>query len=830
MTVAWAEAAARAWETATESPARLWRRIRRPNQVPPPWEDPWLVWLMLAGRGFGKSRTGAETVSELMRDLPGCRVALVAATFADARDTMVEGEALALDTILPTPTGYTTMGDLKPGDVILGGDGNPCTVTHAFPVLTGRPCYSIQVKGGVEIIADAQHRWLTEDYLTRAYTARHGLTRRMPRVVTTEEIRTTLRHFSGPASQANHGIRVTRAHLGRAGLPIDPYVLGAWLGDGTTKSAAITTADPEILDGCVRAGYPTHKQGRGNGSAANTYGIIGLQAQLRSTGLLRNKHVPNLYLRAGADQRLAILQGLMDTDGYVSERGQCEFVNKNLALAAAVVDLACGLGIKASAPRPKITRLGTTHWLVKFTTTMPVFRLQRKLARLPTRCLSGSHWYVGDVVPVESVPVRCIAVNSPDRTYLVTRHHIRTHNSGLLAVLDPAELRGGGIESAWNRSIGELFLANGSRATVYSSERPGRLRGPQHHVGWCDELAQWVDSWRDASEIQTTWSNLMLGLRLPARPGWPGTYSPRVIVTTTPKPCALLRVPETLLRTEPHRAGIMQLPADQVVITTGRTVENLENLADAFRKAVVEPLTGTRLGRQELDAELLTDVAGALLTQQILSRTAVLPGEVPRLSVTVTGVDPATTKKTTSDETGIITVGAAGEDLYVLEDRSGRYSPDEWARTAWTAALDHGSACIVVEDNAGGDMVETTLLTAWQLIAREYLMSGRPVPHRLPIVRVTPTGEGQGKWQRAQPVALLFDQGRAHMVRDPDDPRGLAQLEDQATSWTGRAGEKSPDRVDAMVHATTWIMFPAVRAGATAQGRPARRGSVVRAR
>lgn len=396
--------------------------------------------------------------------------------------------------------------------------------------------------------------------------------------------------------------------------------------------------------------------------------------------------------------------------------------------------------------------------------------------------------------------------------------------SGLLAVLDPIELRGGSIEDAWNRSLGELFLANGSRARIFASERPGKLRGPQFHFAWGDELAKWRDAWRDAGEEGTTWSNLLFGLRLRAPrahggggpcpiPGcgcaWPD-YQPRIVVTTTPKPVALLRAGDDLVAREPHRAGLTQRESTHV--TTGRTDENLSNLADAYRREVVDPVRGTRLARQELEAEILSDVVGAFLSSEMIVKHSVLVGDAPGYAAVVTAVDPATTDKRSSAETGIVTtaVDAAGHG-FVLADRSGRYSPDEWGRAVWAEVARAGSQAVVVEDNAGGDMVEHVLATTWQTLTREAWRRSRALGPHVPIVRVHPSGAEQGKWARALPVSLLAEQGRLHFVTDPERPGWSTALEDQATAWTGRKEEVSPDRVDALVHGITWLLFPARR-------------------
>ena len=381
--------------------------------------------------------------------------------------------------------------------------------------------------------------------------------------------------------------------------------------------------------------------------------------------------------------------------------------------------------------------------------------------------------------------------------------------SGLLAVLDDSELKGGNQDEAWNRSMGELFMKNGSRFKIYSSERPRQLRGPQHHFAWCDEAAAWLDAAKGTSK-DTTWSNLLFGLRLPGQKTWPAGYRTRIVVTTTPRPVPLIKVPDSVAEREPHRAGIIQRPS--TVTTRGKTADNLANLSEEFRKEVIDPIAGTSLARQELDAEILEDADGALLTRDLIDRNRVLVGEIPAFSASVIAVDPATTTKESSDETGIVVVAlGADSDGYVLDDQSGKLTPDDWGMTVWTTALRWGVSAVVVEDNQGGDMCEHVLITTWAKASATYLQQHRRIPVRPPIVRVHPSGPGQGKWVRAQPIRALYQQGRIHHVVDPD-VIDLSILEDQATAWTGDPKQNSPDRVDAEVHGLTWLMYPQQRA------------------
>lgn len=368
--------------------------------------------------------------------------------------------------------------------------------------------------------------------------------------------------------------------------------------------------------------------------------------------------------------------------------------------------------------------------------------------------------------------------------------------SGLLACFADIELRGGSRDTAWNRSLGELYLANGSRYKIYSSERPRQLRGPQHHFAWGDEPAEWTDADLGAKaspEKDTTWSNLTMRLRLPALGHWPSDYRPQVVLTGTPKRKKLLK------SRDENNPGLLQ--QERVVVVRGRTDENLANLSDDYVARQIEPLRGTRLGKQELDAELLEDVEGALWTDERIERGRVTPAYAHQhVAAKVTSVDPATTTKSTSDLTGIVVVGAdqAGHG-YVLDDRTPKEPapPAEWAEAAWRAAVEWECEAIVVEDNQGGDMVEHTLLSVWPTldISRKYLPP--------PIGRVHAV---KNKRARATPIAAMAEQEPARLHHVPDEGVDLTLLEDELTTWDG-TGE-SPDRLDAMVHGLRWLLLP----------------------
>lgn len=304
--------------------------------------------------------------------------------------------------------------------------------------------------------------------------------------------------------------------------------------------------------------------------------------------------------------------------------------------------------------------------------------------------------------------------------------------SGLLSVFEPHELRGGGVDGAWNRTHVELYLAGGARFKGFSSEKARKLRGPQHHAAWADEASSWTDAHLGTAK-DSTWSNLMLGLRL--------GDDPRVVVSTTPKKNALTR-------------ALMALPG--VVVTGGSTYDNLDNLAPTFRKHVLGQYEGTALGRQELHAELLDEVPGALWTRDVIDALRVAVAE-PLVQVSV-GVDPNVGGEQ-GDACGIVAAGVDGLDGdahgFVLVDRTVEGGPKAWSRAVARCVEDVEADFVVAEGNQGGELVKLTLQAA-----------GVNVPVRVVYAR-------RNKRTRASPVAMLYEQGRVHHVGT------LAALEDE---------------------------------------------------
>lgn len=334
----------------------------------------------------------------------------------------------------------------------------------------------------------------------------------------------------------------------------------------------------------------------------------------------------------------------------------------------------------------------------------------------------------------------------------------------------------------------EITFANGTKCGVFSADEAERLRGPQHHFVWADELA----AWKKAEDV---WFMMKLGLRLPKKPGWP-KYSPRVVVTTTPKPTDIVR----------RLAGARPFKKDRRThVTLGSTYENRPNLAPEYFESVIKDLEGTRLGRQELLGVILDDVPGALWKSEMIEPYRIVAEQLPtNMKRIVVAVDPAAggdnatgivvcasgpvpgSGETEVVEDHVATAAALRKNQrlhgYVIADHSVKGSPDQWARAAVRAYHDYGANHIVAESNQGGEMVRYTINT---------------VDASVPVKLVHAT---RNKQTRAEPIVALFEQGRIHLVDK------LPKLEDELLTWDPEISPKSPDRLDAMVWGLTDLL------------------------
>lgn len=328
--------------------------------------------------------------------------------------------------------------------------------------------------------------------------------------------------------------------------------------------------------------------------------------------------------------------------------------------------------------------------------------------------------------------------------------------SGLLAVHPPD------FRPEYFPSVRKLVWPNGAIAYTYNATEPDQLRGPQHDAAWADELAKW-------KYMEATWNQLQFGLRL--------GIDPRSIVTTTPQPKPLIR-------------KLVAADGLSVHVTRGSTMDNADNMAESFIREIHDKYAGTRLGRQELEGEILEDVPGALWKHEDIDMCRISPEKLPHLQKIYVAVDPATSTEEHSDETGIVVVGLARDKDgyargYVLEDGTLKGSPEEWARRAVHLYRKWEADKIIAEKNQGGLMVETVLKSADRSVPVELVHASR------------------GKYVRAEPISALYEQGRIHHCGRFD------LLEDQMCLFSvdnvRDANNGSPDRVDALVWGLTKI-------------------------
>ena len=387
-----------------------------------------------------------------------------------------------------------------------------------------------------------------------------------------------------------------------------------------------------------------------------------------------------------------------------------------------------------------------------------------------TRC--GSEW-VRHRIKSGDGRIACVAPTKGD-----VRRVMVEGESGLLNICWKGDktYKGKNIGfPVWSPTNNTLTWENGAKAEFFSAEDPERLRGPQFHSAWCDEVCAW-------NRMEETWDMLQFTLRL--------GRNPRVLITTTPKPVKLLR---NILKPENIESG-------RVYKTTGSSYENADNI----NLEALQQYEGTRLGRQELYAEILDEAAGALWNRQMiddaqfdLPEDAIVMDEnkvvdyqksvkefSKTLSRIVVSIDPAITSNEESDLTGIMVAGIdINGTAYILEDATGQYMPEQWAQKAVSLYEEYEADLIVAERNQGGDMVKSTLRTVNEVVPVKLVHASR------------------GKYARAEPVSALYERGKIKHVKY------LESLEEQMVTWEPLGSIGSPDRLDAMVWAITNLLL-----------------------
>jgi hypothetical protein len=714
-----------------------------------------------------------------------------------------EGKSLALDTPIATPSGWTTMGEIKIGDQVFDRYGKPCTVTYVSPIRTDRDCYAVTTGDGERIIADREHLWIAK--LDRRWGEK---------VHTTETIanaRSKNAQITGPAG----------LDLPDADLPLDPYVLGAWLGDGHSLSAHITSADPEVLDRIRAAGYPVRPTGnpivwtlapvpdrkgkpRGNCSP--------IRRVLVELGVWGNKHVPDAYLRGSDRQRLALLQGLVDTDGYVSPKGQVEFTNMNRRLAKAVQHLAFTLGAKATLREGRATINGRdcgAKYRVKFYLDRAAY-LPRKAAKCRDSSVARVRYVKAE--RTLTVPVRCIEVDSPSHTYLAGRSLLPTHNtqrmgtagplwlllrdptrriivasyeqgvaarSGL-AVRQMIETYGGGYKGDrasrhQDDHLGLLLDPDRAQQTNWNLiDGPGRRNGGMIAVGVGGSLtgrpadvmiiddsiknSKQADNPQQRKHIRD-WYESVVTTRL--SPGaiviiigtrWHeddliGSLMLKDDLADTPRFRHLI-IPAQAKKKDP----LGRKPGQYLISTRGRTEGDWLQI----RKDV-----GERFWAALYQAEPSPPAGGVFQLEWINNNRVKAAPELQKIEVFV---DPADNEGE-GDEAGVIAIGrTADQHYYVLADESDHMTVGRWFRVAILLALRLGATAVRYEKSLSG--LKRSARLAWKDILRESRILNELDPYR------NMTGR-----RPLKPAPDVLAAAVARVARDDADAEELVRIE-----------------------------------------------------
>jgi intein/homing endonuclease len=399
----------------------------------------------------------------------------------------IRGKQLSLDTELPTSNGFIKLSDLKEGDELFDEKGNICKVTKLHPINYSPEAFKLTFDDGTEVEACADHLWLT-------YTKANRVSARIknpskPTVKNTLYIFNSLK--TNNLKENNHSIPNTLPlNYPEKELPIDPYLLGLWLGDASSCGLAVESTDAEILKSCK-------------------YRIEGLTTKLNQNNLLNNKHIPEIYLKSSYEQRLSLLQGLMDTNGRIDKTGRLEFCSVIPELAKNAHELIKSLGIKCSLIKNEnclYNKICKYRYRLNFITILPVFRLDIKLKRIKKHnraIFHSTHRFISKVERIESKPMRCITVDSPSHLFLITRSFIPTHNTADVLFFDECFPYNQKIET----SIGPIRI--GSLYNRFKKEKPLPLIKTFNEVTEKFEFKKILNAWQRSERdlIQINYKN-----------------------------------------------------------------------------------------------------------------------------------------------------------------------------------------------------------------------------------------------------------------------------------------------------------------------------------
>lgn len=355
------------------------------------------------------------------------------------REGRRSGKALALDTEIPTPYGWRTMGDLQVGDQVFDENGHPTNVISVTDPMYDHDCYEVVFNDGTVVTADGDHLWTVDTKRNRKNRSRYPWREYPLETLTTRDMARSV--LVGTKQESNYSIPLAGSleyTAISARLPADPYVLGFWLGDGVRGTGRVTIGlqdQAESVANISAAGYSMRVGGANDPIDCNVYG---LSKALRQLDVYWDKHIPVQYLRASIPQRMELLKGLMDTDGSIMQNGTCEYTSVDRQLALDVYELLAGLGFKPTLGQGESWLNGVQHqdrYRIYFNPARNVFKLSRKASRIQEdKSSSQTCRFITEIRPVVSVPVKCIGVDSPNHLYLATKACIPTHNTYAFAV------------------------------------------------------------------------------------------------------------------------------------------------------------------------------------------------------------------------------------------------------------------------------------------------------------------------------------------------------------------------------------------------------------
>lgn len=756
----------------------------------------------LITRSFIKThntRTGAEWVRKKVESGSAKRIALVGRTPSDALKVMINGEALSVETDIFTPNGFKKLKNIHAGDYVYGADGLPTKVLWESPVYKNRKCYKVCFTTGDFIIADENHKWLTEDCKSRINRSK-GRKNIGENVVTTKYIYDTVKYKNG-GHVNNHFVKINKPVVGEEKeLFVHPYVLGFWLGDGSKREGSIACVEHlDTLD-ILKKYYdvlPVQKCG-------HQYTLKLLVRDLKKYSLLNNKHIPQDYVVSSVAQRIELMRGLMDTDGTVGPNGDCSFTNINYQMITTFREIICSLGIKVG--KLMVTKkkgYSDKYRIVFHSGEICPFYAKEKVEKWKERNKNTSrikNRAICSVECVESVPVKCIAVDNSESLFLAGRAMIPTHNSGIISKSPP-----------WYKPIynhihkklvwpckchGNYKCEECPQAHVFSSYLPDEIRGNQFDCAWGDEFASWF-------KVEETWMQLNMATRLGEQP--------QILLSTTPRP--IKEIKELVKKASAKdyvRDSITNLPTDVMycIITSGSTYDNKSNLPNQYIQKMHNDYEGTDIGKQELYGEVLEELSGTYWSQGTIDSFRINPEDLEyrdedgnllinmskeqkklrfihdNIEKIVIGVDPGFSDGKDAGETGIVVCGIDKDgEAYVIEDASKQYAPIEWAKKISKLYHKHLCDLVIAETNHGQKIVISNISV------------------HDPTVRVRGVNAKRGKKTRAQPISTLYEQGKVHHLGSQKD---FEKLEEQMVTWTEDG--TSPDRIDALVWALTYLM------------------------